>query len=104
MLFKQTAQNRVLRRLIWVCTVCQCPSPGFTDNLLYIALWRQSDKNSPAVNNRYLDFVQTRDWILLVYDNHVDKNLKDFLCVCMYSSYDSIVNILPKTRRKFYHL
>ena len=28
----------VLRRLIWVCTVCQCPSPGFTDKPLYMEL------------------------------------------------------------------
>ena len=41
-------------RLIWVCNVCQCPSPGFTDNPLYTALWHHSEKNSLAINNRYL--------------------------------------------------
>ena len=39
---KQTVQTlircRVLRCLIFVCTVCQCCSPGFTDNPLYTAL------------------------------------------------------------------
>ena len=41
LLFKQTVQTlircRVLRRLIWICNVCQCPSPDFTDNPLYTA-------------------------------------------------------------------
>ena len=48
---KQTVQTlirrRVLRRLIWVCTVShcfKCPSPDFTDNPLSIALWRHSEK------------------------------------------------------------
>ena len=45
---------------------CQCPSPDFTDNPLYTALWRQSDKNSVAINNLYLDFVQTRGLISFV--------------------------------------
>ena len=33
-------------------------------------------KNSQAINSRYLDFVQTRDLILLVSDKHVDKNTR----------------------------
>ena len=53
-------RRRVLRRLILACSVCQCPSPGFADYPLYKALWRHSDENSAAINNRYLDVVQTR--------------------------------------------
>ena len=45
----------VLRRLIWVCTVGQCPSPGFRNNLHCTLM--SHDKNSAAINNRYLDFV-----------------------------------------------
>ena len=79
--FKETMQTlirrRVLWRLIWVCTVCQCSSLGFTDNPLYTAFWRHSDRNSAAINNRYLDFVQMHGLILLVNDNHVDNTLKE---------------------------
>ena len=32
-------------------------------------------KNSAAINNRYLDFVQTCSLILLVNDKHVDNRL-----------------------------
>ena len=60
---KKTVQTlirrRFLQRLIRAYIVCQCPSPGFTDNLIYTALCRQSDKNGAAVSNRDLDFVQT---------------------------------------------
>ena len=49
-------RRRSLWRLIWVCTVCKCPSPGLTDNPLNAALWRHSDKNSATINNRYLEF------------------------------------------------
>ena len=52
---------------------------GFTDNPIYRTFWRHSDKNSAAIDNRYLDFVQTRSLISLVNDNHVDNNLKDIL-------------------------
>ena len=83
----------ILRRLIWVCTICQCLSSGFTDNPLYAALCRHSDKNSAATNNRYLDFVQTRGLISLDSDNHVDNNLKEIF-VSVY--YGSIVNNRPK--------
>ena len=61
----QTLIRSILQYLIWVwiCTVYQCPStkpsPGFTDNPLYTALWCHSNKNSRAINNRCLDFVQT---------------------------------------------
>ena len=85
---------RVLRRLIWVCTVCQCPSSGFSDNPLYTALWRHSDKNSAAINNCYLDFVQTRGLISLVNDNHVDNNLTEIL---LYVYFGSTVNNRPNT-------
>ena len=49
-------------RLIWVCTVCQCPecpvsSPRFTDNPPSITVRRHSDKNSAAISNRSMDFV-----------------------------------------------
>ena len=49
-----------------VCTVCQCPSPGFLH-----------DKNSASINNRYLDFVHTRGFTSLVNDIYVDNNLKE---------------------------
>ena len=42
LLSKQTVpiliRRCVLRPLIWVCTLCQCPSPGFTDSPLLTAL------------------------------------------------------------------
>ena len=63
-------------------------SPAFTDNPLYTALWHHSNKNSMAINNRYLDS--------LVNDNHVDNNLKEIL---MYVYYGSIVNNPPKKPR-----
>ena len=48
--FTQTVQplirRRVLQRLIWVWTVCQCPSLNFIANPLYTAIY-----------NSYLDFV-----------------------------------------------
>ena len=74
--FKQTVQT-LSAGLIWVCTVCQCPSPGFTDN------------PSAAINNRYLAFVQMRGLISLVNDYHVDNNAKKIL---VYIDYGSIVN------------
>ena len=90
-----------LWHLIWVCTVCQCPSPGFTDNPLYTALWRHSDKNNAAINNSYLDFVQTPSLISLVNDNHVDNNLKKTLRKfwCMYTMAQTIN---PKIKFIFY--
>ena len=39
-----TPCNLRKQRRPWVCTVCQCTSPGFTDNPLYTALWPHSDK------------------------------------------------------------
>ena len=44
-----------------------------------MALWRHSYKNSAAINNRYLDFWQTRALISLVNNNHMDNNLKEIL-------------------------
>ena len=68
-LFKQTVQTLIRRRvqrcLIWVCTVCQCPSPGFTDTHLYTIRPCHSDKNSGLTS--------------LVNNNHVDNNLKEIL-------------------------
>ena len=37
------------------------------------------DKNSAAINNRYLHVVQTRGLILSVNNNHVDNKLKEIL-------------------------
>ena len=51
-------------------------------------LWRHIDKNSAAINNSYMDFVQTRGLILLVNDNHVDNHLKEIL---LYVNFDPIV-------------
>ena len=83
LLFKQTVQTlirrRSLRRQIWVCAVCQYPSPGFIDAPPYTALWRHSDKTSAAKINRYLDFVQTRGLISLAHDNYVEYSLKEIL-------------------------
>ena len=84
--FKQTVQTpirrRLLWRLMWFSTVCQCPStkpsPGFTDNSLYTAPWRHSDKNSAAINNCYL--------YSLVNNKHVNNNLKESLGVCKQST------------------
>ena len=72
-------RRRVLWRLILVCTVCQCPSPGFTDNPLCTALWRHSDKNCTAIGNSYLDFLPTRGLISLVNNNHMDNTIKEIL-------------------------
>ena len=91
--FKQLVQTlirrRVLRRLIWACTICQYHCPGFTDNLLYKAFLHHNDKNGATINNRYLDFVQTRGLISLVNDYHVDKDLKEIL---VHVYFGSIVN------------
>ena len=59
-----------------------------------MALWRHSDKNSAAINNRNQDFVQMRGLISLVNDNQVYKSLKEIL---VYVYYGSIVNNRPKT-------
>ena len=56
---------------------------------LYMAVWRRSDKNTTAINNRYLDIVQTRSLILLVNDNRVDNNIKE---ISVYVYFGSIVN------------
>ena len=85
-------RHRVLRRLIWICTVCQCASPGFTDSPLYTSLWRHSEKNNAAINNRYLDFVQTRGFISLVNDNIEHCILKQIL---KYVYFGRIVNSRP---------
>ena len=66
LLFKQTVQTSDL-----VCTVCNIPALSSVQVLqitLYTTLWRHSDKNSKAINNRFLD--------LLVSAYHVDNNLK----------------------------
>ena len=90
--YKQIVQilirRSVMRRLIWVCKVCQRPStkpsPGFTNDPLYTALERHSDKNRVAINNGYLD--------LLVNENRVDSNLKEIL---VYVYFGLIVNSWP---------
>ena len=55
------------------------------------------DKNSAAINNRYLDFVQTRGLFSLVNDIHVDTNLKEIL---LYVYFGSILNNRSKNGRK----
>ena len=96
--FKQTVQTlirrRILRRLMWVCSVANVQVQIFQIILFYTTLWRHSDKNSSdknsgAINNRYLDFIQTRGLISLVYDNHVDNTFRKIL---VYVYYDSTVN------------
>ena len=68
-----------------------------SDNPLF---WRHNDKKSAAINNRYLDFIQTHDLISLVIDKHLDNNLKEIL-VYVYSG--SIVNNRYKKRQKFWN-
>ena len=46
-------------------------------------------KNSAAINNRYLDFIQTRGLMSLVNGKHMDNNLKKNL---MYVYFGLIVN------------
>ena len=48
-----------------------------------------------AINNCYLDFIQIRCLISLVNDNHVDKNLKKFLCMYGILWLDSIQPYYP---------
>ena len=86
-------QNFQSPGLIWFCIVCQCPSPDFADNPLYKALWGHRDKNSMAIGNHYLDFLQMCSLISLVNDNHVDNNLKEIL---LFVYYGLIVNSRPK--------
>ena len=57
-----------------------------------MALWRHFDKNSAAINNRYLVFVQTRGVISLFSDNHVNNYLKEIL---VYVYLGSTVNNWP---------
>ena len=61
-----------------------------------MALWRHSDKNSAALNNRYPDYVQKRGMISLVNENHVGNKIKELL-VYVYSG--SFVNNRPKNSR-----
>ena len=44
-----------------------------------MALWPHSDKNSTAINNCYLDFIQTGSLISLVNDNHVNNIIQEIL-------------------------
>ena len=64
--------------------------------VLQITLYKQhsdvSNKYSAAINNRHLDFIQTRSLITLANDNHVDNHLQEVLA---FVYYDSIVNNLP---------
>ena len=66
---------------------------SFFDNPFCTALCHHSDKNSAAINNRYLHFVQKRDLLSLVNDDHVDNNLKEIL---VYVYFGSIVISRPK--------
>ena len=80
-----------MRWLIWICTICQCPStkpsPGFTDNTLYTALWRHSDKKSAAANKRYR--AVWFQWSTIITWN----NLKE---TWVHVYFGSIVNNRPK--------
>ena len=60
-----------------------CNSPQVLQITRYTAL------NSAAINYRYLDLIQTRGLIYLVYENHVGYNLKEIL---LYAYFGSIVN------------
>ena len=70
--------------------------PNVPVYMLQTALSRHSGNNSAAINNRYLDFVQTCDLTSLSNDNHVDNYRREML---MSVYYDSIVNNRPKMRR-----
>ena len=69
-------------------------SQGFRDNPHYTALLRHNDKNDAAINNRYMDFVQTHCLILLVNDNHKDNTLKEILVYVYLESTENIRAIL----------
>ena len=44
-----------------------------------MAFWHHGDKDSAAMNNRYLDFVQMRGLISVAsYDNYLDNNHKKY--------------------------
>ena len=58
-----------------------------------ISHFTRHDKNSAAVNESYLDFVQTRGLISLVNGNHVDNSLKKILVSV---NYGLVVNNPPK--------
>ena len=95
--FKQTVQTlirrRVLWRLIWVCTVCQCQVQVLPSLHGTLTLQPQEKR---AINNRYLDFVQMRCLISLVNNNHVDKTKGIFMHVYL----GSIVNNRQKKKKK----
>ena len=65
-------------------------SPVQVLKILYTSSWCQIEKNSAALNNRYLD--------TLVNDNHVDNNLTKTL---VYVNFKSTVN---KTVQNMYTL
>ena len=62
--------------------------------ILKLTLFTRHSDVTAAINNRYLDFVQTPGSISLVNDNHVDNNIKEML---VYASFSSIVNNRSKT-------
>ena len=74
-------KRHILRRLILTCTICQCPSPWFTDNR-YSASWRHSDRNNAAINNRYLDLYKGAVWfrwsMIIIWTTTLMK-----FCVCI---------------------
>ena len=76
---------------VWSGSALFANVPNVQVQVLSTALWHHSDKNSVAINNRYLGFVK-RGLITLVNDNHVD-NFKDFFGVCILWI---IVNNRPK--------
>ena len=51
----------------WTVSSSTKPSTSGLDNSVKTGLWRHSDKNSAAMNNPYLDFVQTLfTWINII--------------------------------------
>ena len=87
-------RRRILRRLIWVCTVCECPnakpSPGFRKEF-----GSETTGYGFHIANIWLVRLMV-GLISLVNDNHVNNNLKEIL-VYIYSG--SIVNNPPKNRK-----
>ena len=48
---------------VWSGSALFTNVPNVPVNLLCTALWHYSDKNSAAINNRYLDFVLRKVWL-----------------------------------------
>ena len=90
-------RRRALRRLIRVCTVCQCPSPGFADNPFLL----HSDFTAIRLARLWMTVTwisyKRAVWFYLFNDNHVNNNLKAIL---VHVNYSSIVNSRSKNNNK----